>query len=929
MLIFPKMKKFIHIVAFWVLTGIFMNVQGQCPTIQDLRVDGDTTATICAPGSVVLSVNGIQMPSKGTIKWYYSEDKNFDPRTQGALIGTTNLPELQQQSCPAVCPDLLMIMMNSCDAGGREEDNEFFIFSSGSGFYASDLQFQINSGTNTQGANNQPINTGSGSCSIQRPSAAFMNSLRTGACSNLNLFPAGPGDFIPADALVIFYMSANVTSSYDLTTLCGSGHNVYVMQNACQRSMGAFTNVSSGNQQRRNFMALKNCAKCIDSLNYDLTGVKNLNGEYIVDNDFQWATVANGSIRINQPEDSCKVPDLSNYLKPNDPYSITFNVSASSNLCGKKVYFKAYVQPSDEAVCKEVVAEGASLNVVCADTDLKIKSAPASVCSGNPINIELENQGNYTWTVSAPAGVTGLSGGSGTVSAINQVPVYNGSGAQTVTYSISLTKNDCNVPPVTVSIQVGAPLDATISGNTQVCSGGSTTLSVNANGAQVRWSTGSTASTINVSSSGTYTVTLDNGVCKATDSVVVNIGSELKPVITGDTAICQGGSTLLTASDGFDTYTWSNGQTSKAITVNTPGTYTVTVTKDNCTGSATVQVITGGGNLAVTPNVQAPSCSGIDNGSATLQVNYNGSYTVTWSTGETGNTIAGKAAGSYNYLITYGQCSQNGTIVIPEAPLNVEVELGIDPVGCDGSTSGSVTILEIKNGTAPYQITFDGAAVSDMIIDNLSTGAYTLVVTDANGCSATENISIVQADPVTVTLPGDMTIRQGESVSLSAQQVSGISAGDGFASYSWNPATGLSCSDCANPAAKPGGSVQYVLTVTNFYGCEGTDTINIEVLPALSVYLPTAFSPNGDGKNDVLYILTGVEGVVVRKLEVFNRWGESVYKVENTPANIRTYGWNGQHKGKPAPVDNYSYYYEVVYPDGSVGRDKGSILLIR
>src|SRR5690606_9305877 len=116
------------------------------------------------------------------------------------------LPTYTQERCPQVCPDLLMIMMNSCDSDGigvgNEHDNEFFIFTSGSGFFASDLQFKINEGSNDNGNGNSSINIGSNACQIKRPSNELMARLRTGACSSVNLFPAGPGDFIPPDALV-------------------------------------------------------------------------------------------------------------------------------------------------------------------------------------------------------------------------------------------------------------------------------------------------------------------------------------------------------------------------------------------------------------------------------------------------------------------------------------------------------------------------------------------------------------------------------------------------------------------------------------------------------------------------------------------------------------------------------------------------------
>lgn len=925
------MKNLILVLTAWMLTGVSFNLSAQCPTLYDLKVDNGSEATICAPGQVELSVRGIQMPSGGEINWLYSEDANFDPRTQGTNIGKTNLPTYNQQSCPQVCPDLLMIMMNSCDEDGigvgKEHDNEFFIFSSGSGFYASDLQFKINPGTNDNTATDKSINIGANPCLIQKPSNALMTRLKTGACSSLNIFAAGPGDFIPSDALVIFFMSSNVAQDYDLTTLCGSGHNVYVMQNSCQRTMGAFTNSSStsttaSTRYRENFLSLRNCTKCTDSLNYDRRGMKDLEGEYIIDNDFQYASVANGSIVLNTGSNPCQTPDLSNYLKPSDPYKIYFGVPAGSPLCGKKVYFKAIVTPYDPLLCTEVIADGAALNIKCGGSTLTA-TAPETVCSGNPLEIKLNPAGEYNWTVSATAAVAGVSNGSGNVSSIVQTPVYTGGQQATVTYVISSTSTDCPVDPVTVQVKVGPALTASISGNTQICAGGKTTLTFNGNASGIVWSTGATTPSIEVSAAGTYTVDVSNGICTATASVEVKVADELKPVITGNASICQGGSTTFTVMETYDSYMWSTGDQTASITAATPGTYTVTVKKGDCTGTASVELKVA--ELNIVENVTNETCAGND-GAVTLQIPSGVNYSIVWSSGETANFITGKPAGTYTYTIQYSTCTQVGSVEITKGETALTADIIVDPINCDASVKGAITISNIGNGTAPYTITVNGTS-TDETIDGLDEGDYTIVIKDSKGCSVERIINVFQAPAVQVTLPQDLSITQGQQITLTATSITGIQQTGTV--YEWTPSTSLSCTNCASPVASPQEKITYVLTVTNSYGCEGSDTIVIDVLPVMSVYLPNAFSPNGDGKNDVLYILSNTSGTRVKILEIFNRWGESVYKIENALVNDATVGWNGQYKGKLAPIDNYSYYYEVVFPDNTVRRDKGTVLIVR
>lgn len=921
------MKKILYIFTVIVLGSWATNVNAQCPTLYDLKVDEQSETTVCAPGQVELSVRGIQVPSKGTIKWLYSEDENFDPRTQGNLIGTTQLPELTQQSCPTVCPDLLMIMMNSCDGAGSEPDNEFFIFSSGSGFFASDMQFKINPGTNDNTPVDKSINIGSGACQIQKPSDAFMTSLRKNACSNLNLFAAGPGDFVPADALVIFYMSSNVTIDYDLTTLCESGNNVYVMQNSCKRTMGAFTNSpTTTDSYRENFLSFKNCTKCTDSLNYNRKNLLEKEGEYIIDNDFKYASVANGSILLNTQGNPCQTPDLSNYLKPVEPYKMMFNVAANTTLCGKKVYFKAYVTPSDEAICLDVVASGAALNVVCAGSTIAVKDYTETVCSENSLSITMDNSGDYTWTVNAPAGVTGLSNGSATgISTISQTPVYSGTTEQTVTYTISLSNTDCPVDPVQVQIKVGPKLTAKITGETQICSGSSTTLSVDVpSGATAIWNTGVKGNSINITESGTYSVLLSNGICTAEDKVEVNISDDLKPEITGKTVICEGESTTLTAQSGFDKYVWSNGSSTESITVDQSGTYTVSVTKGDCEGTATVEV-TKAGNVQVLTDITPESCAGND-GSVTLSIE-NIDFTVLWGTGETSKTISGKSAGTYNYTVQFGACSQEGSVEISKNQNGITADINVTPLGCSNE-KGAISISNIQNGTSPYTISINEELIQGTTLEDLELGDYSISIVDGKGCTLEQVVSVEQAPEVVVTLPEDLSITQGQQIVIQSTVV-GIGGESDKTIYSWTPSAGLSCTDCLQPTASPTETIEYVLVVENAFGCIDADTIQIEVLAKQSVYLPTAFSPNGDGKNDILYILSSVDGAKIKKFEVFNRWGQSVFKVENVLVNNPSNGWNGYYKNKLAPVDNYSFYYEVEFPDNSIIRDKGAILIVR
>jgi gliding motility-associated-like protein len=155
------------------------------------------------------------------------------------------------------------------------------------------------------------------------------------------------------------------------------------------------------------------------------------------------------------------------------------------------------------------------------------------------------------------------------------------------------------------------------------------------------------------------------------------------------------------------------------------------------------------------------------------------------------------------------------------------------------------------------------------------------------------------------------------------------SVGGGMAtSYVWEPSLGLSCPDCAEPVATTTSSMKYQVTATNNYYCKDTATVHIQTFVKTSIVIPNAFSPNGDGNNDYLYVIGGQDIRKVQRLLVFNRYGQKVFESVNTPANDRKYGWDGTFKGKKAETGAYVYVGAVEFQDGSVQHVKGTIILV-
>ena len=149
---------------------------------------------------------------------------------------------------------------------------------------------------------------------------------------------------------------------------------------------------------------------------------------------------------------------------------------------------------------------------------------------------------------------------------------------------------------------------------------------------------------------------------------------------------------------------------------------------------------------------------------------------------------------------------------------------------------------------------------------------------------------------------------------------------EGGDSYSWWPSDGLSCVDCAEPEVFITESITYCVEA-NLGGCVDTACVNVEVefkpeVECGEVYVPNAFSPNGDNNNDVLYVYG--DCITELKFEIFNRWGESVFVTETVGA-----GWDGAFRGKNLNTGVFTYVASVVSTNQGEQVISGNVTLFR
>ncbi len=199
--------------------------------------------------------------------------------------------------------------------------------------------------------------------------------------------------------------------------------------------------------------------------------------------------------------------------------------------------------------------------------------------------------------------------------------------------------------------------------------------------------------------------------------------------------------------------------------------------------------------------------------------------------------------------------------------------------------------------------------------DSLAAGDYLLQYHQGSICTATlDTIWITLLAQPNLAVSADTTVNEGEKVLLLAS---------GAATYQWPTNSHLSCTNCPDPIFTADTTTVFAVTGQDIYGCPATpDSVTVTVLPEPTFKMPNAFTPNGDGSNDVFGPAFKGEIFAEYHLQIFSRWGEKVYESNSQ-------GWNGTQNGTALPSDVYVYVFDFRLVNGSSGQEKGDVTLLR
>lgn len=519
-------------------------------------------------------------------------------------------------------------------------------------------------------------------------------------------------------------------------------------------------------------------------------------------------------------------------------------------------------------------------------------------CSSSQVQFTISNTVGYSslaWNFDDPS-----SGGQNISALNNPVHTFSKEGIYDVRLIVYRNNTPCAIPDtVQKTIWVGN-VNSFLGADTTVCENELLQLQVNSfPGFSYTWSTNETSNSIQVDKPGMYWLKLTGGGCTYSDTIQIDYQSKPSFSLGRDTFYCAGESVSLKPDIAFTgvNYSWSTGAATETEVVSSPGNYWLQIVdRFGCNWQDTIvvaekplplfnlgidTVLCEGKELLLMPNVPNATFEWNDGSSSSMKrINYPGVY---W--------LKANAGG----------CSFIDTIAVSYKP-NPSISLGTDTTLCEGNT----LLFDLTMPATQY-LWQDNSTLATYEVQR--PGVYFVHVT-TDGCSSSDTISIVYNYKPLVSIGDDFLICQGQMVILEPLITSSL------------PYTLIWQDGTSTPVYAVDKQGLYVLGVSSSCGTV-YDSVSVNI-GTCQLFVPNAFTPNGDGLNDVFKILN-TEGLTEFSLKVFNKWGQLVFQTTD-----RRKGWDGLFNGIRQPSGQFVWqldYRELT--DSRAKKLKGSFQLIR
>ncbi len=466
------------------------------------------------------------------------------------------------------------------------------------------------------------------------------------------------------------------------------------------------------------------------------------------------------------------------------------------------------------------------------------------------------------------------------------------------TYGVTATVGQCTVSDqVTITFHPVPVAD--LGADVSICPGQQALFETGMAGATYLWQDGSTGHTFQTSTPGLVHVTVSIGDCSASDTVMVTLLDGPVADLGGERILCEGTSIQFDVAQPDASYLWDDGSTSPHRTIADPGTYWVQVTKNTCVSQDTVVV-----ELFETALVDLGPDLHLCPGETATLVNPVPDAQVIWSTGSTANSIVVDAPGVYWLEATVEDCEASDTVMVTYTDLAI-LDLGPDQTLCVGDS----LLLSVDPQLADVLWSTGATTPTIQVTES---GTYTVNV-QQDGCTQSDGITVAMLEPITsIDLGQGGTLCPGDRLVLDATLPLP-------ATYQWS-----------NGGSGPQLTVDQPGTYSVHAVGHCVDAVGAAIIGEGEcgpvVHLPNAFTPDGNGRNEVFKPV--VDGDLANyHLEIFDRWGERIFS-----SNDLEQGWDGLVAGHPAADGVYVWrlYYRAAGSGSFSAQERmGHVTLLR
>lgn len=570
-----------------------------------------------------------------------------------------------------------------------------------------------------------------------------------------------------------------------------------------------------------------------------------------------------------------------------------------------------------------------TLKVIVHPNPAPVISGNNPTCYGDTLWLQTSAAASYNWT--GPNGFT----------ASDQNPVItNLNAASNGTYYLSLTSVDGCTGVDSIKLAVYPAPTANAGSDRYVCKGIASVQLNASGGTSYNWSPAAGLSAANIANpvasptvTTNYVVTVSVTGCNRTksDTVQVLVRPPLDLQLPNDTLICSIDTLRLNASGAAGVITWSPAYSisnvhsyTPLVSPDVPTWYYATLTApDGCYNNDSVFV-----DVRTYISVYAGADSTICLGD-TIQLHpQSEALQYVWSTSSSGYissttqkfplVVPNAVSQTYHVIANLGKCQSQDDVTIYTVPYPGRLPR-FDTTVC----SAQLVPLKVTGGSryqwAPATFLTDATSAQTIAVKPTAPGiTYVVAVRDVLGCPKPvyDTLHIQVIAPLQVDAgPSDTTIVNGQPLQLQAV---------GSDLFEWTPSTGLSNTRISNPVATPESDITYYLTTRSLFGCTATDSIHVRIYNVTAgFYIPTAFSPNGDGLNDLFKpILLGMKSL--NQFLIYNRYGQVVYATQ-----IIGQGWDGRFKGNPQDPGAFVWMIDGIDYTGKKVFQKGTVVLVR